>query len=102
VALTPGQRRLRARLAAHARWAKTVDRTAATAAARAGIIARFEREVDPEGVLNPKIRARLAENARRQFLAQIAMKSVEARRRKAAERRAAESAPSDVAQDGDV
>lgn len=72
VALTPGQRGLRARLAAHARWAKTVDRTAATAAARAGIIARFEREVDPEGVLNPEVRARLAENARRQFLARKA------------------------------
>ena len=44
-------RSLVARAAAHTRWARTADRTAATAPARAAFEARFEHEVDPERVL---------------------------------------------------
>lgn len=41
------------RIGAHTRWAKEPDRKAATAPARRGFRARFEREADPEGVLSP-------------------------------------------------
>jgi hypothetical protein len=41
------------RIGAHTRWAKESDRKAATAPARKGFRARFEREVDPEGILTP-------------------------------------------------
>jgi hypothetical protein len=48
---TPSERSLIARLAAHESWARTEDRTARTAAARKALQDRFEREVDPDGVL---------------------------------------------------
>lgn len=41
------------RIGAHTRWAKEPDRRAATAPARKGFRARFEREIDPDGVLSP-------------------------------------------------
>jgi hypothetical protein len=66
--LTPTERATRARLAAHARWAREPDREAATAPLRAGLLQRFEREVDPDGTLEPEVRARLAENARKSVL----------------------------------
>ena len=36
------------RVGGHAKWAKTTDRNAATAPARAGLLARFEREIRAE------------------------------------------------------
>ena len=53
-----------------------------TKAAREAFMARFEREVDPEGVLPPKERARRAEAARKAYFAQLAHKSAKARRRR--------------------
>lgn len=50
-------RALIARIAAAERWARTADRVAATAPARRGLRARFEREADPEGVLDVAERA---------------------------------------------
>jgi hypothetical protein len=50
-----------ARIAAAERWARTLDRVAATEPARRGLRARFEREADPEGVLHPAERARRAD-----------------------------------------
>jgi hypothetical protein len=47
--LTPSERSLRARVAAHTRWAQTPDRAAATASARQVFLDRFDREVDPDG-----------------------------------------------------
>jgi hypothetical protein len=41
-----------ARIAAAERWARTSDRAAATEPARRGLRARFEREADPDGVLD--------------------------------------------------
>jgi hypothetical protein len=52
-----------------------------TKAAREAFMARFEREVDPEGALLPKERARRAEAARKAYFAQLALKSAKARRR---------------------
>ena len=41
---TPASRSLQARIAAHESWARTADRAARTAPARAGLDARFQRE----------------------------------------------------------
>jgi hypothetical protein len=72
---------MRAKIAAHKRWAHTVDRTAATEAARRGLFDKFEREVDPEGSLLPAERALRAENARKAHYLRMAQKSARARRR---------------------
>lgn len=81
MALTPSERTLRARLAAHESWARTGDRATRTAAGTAAFLARFEREVDPDGVLDPADRARRAESARRAYFTRLAFKSAQARRR---------------------
>ncbi|MEJ7703485.1 MAG: hypothetical protein WKF47_07410 [Geodermatophilaceae bacterium] len=78
--LTPAQRTLRARLAAHTSWANTADPAARTAPARAASLARFEREVDPDGNLNPAERARRADHARKAYFTRLALKSAQARR----------------------
>jgi len=80
--LSPHEASLRARIAAHSRWAKTPDRTGATAPARTRFLDRFEQDVDPQGTLAPDLRARLAENARRAHFTRMALKSAQARRRR--------------------
>ncbi|WP_380166618.1 hypothetical protein [Jannaschia sp. R86511] len=79
-------RTLRAQIAAHTSWARTPDRTARTAAARAALLAKFESEVDPDGTLPPAERAKRAENARRAYYLRLAAKSASSRRQRAAER----------------
>jgi hypothetical protein len=81
--LTPAERRLRSRSAAHTSWARTSDPQARTAPARAAFLDRFEREVDPDGVLEPAERTRRAEHARKAYFSQLALKSARARRRRA-------------------
>jgi hypothetical protein len=76
------ERILRARLAAHALHAKVSDPAAHTAAARAMFLSRFEREVDPEGVLEPEERARRAEHAKKAYFLKLALASREARRKR--------------------
>jgi len=78
--MTPAQRALRAKLAAHASWANTTDRAARTAAARKAAHDRFEREVDPDGVLPPDERARRAASARRAHFSRLALLSARKRR----------------------
>lgn len=79
--MTSTQRTLTAQLAAHIRWARTPDRTAATAPARAAFDARFEREVDPERVLPSAERERRAAHARKAYFARLALRSAQRRRR---------------------
>jgi hypothetical protein len=79
--LSPPQRSLRARLAAHSKWAATPDPTAATAPARQAFLSRFEREVDPDGRLTPEERCRRAEHAKKAYFARLALKSAQVRRR---------------------
>jgi hypothetical protein len=52
-----------------------------TAPATAASMARFERQVDPEGALDPAERAKRADHARRLYYQQLAHKSAKARRR---------------------
>lgn len=80
---TPEQRALRARVAAHAKWAQT-DPVEGTAKARKAALDRFDRQVDPEGVLDPAERARRAAHARRSYFLALAARSAESRRRRAA------------------
>jgi len=80
--LTPEQRSLRARLAAHSLHAQVVDPAAHTLPARTAFDGRFERQVDPDGLLTPAERARRAEHARRAYFLGLAIKSAEVRRRR--------------------
>lgn len=75
---TPAQRSLRARLAAHTRWAHE-DRREGTAKARAAFLSRFELEVDPEGLLSDQERRRRAESLRKAYFTRLALKSARAR-----------------------
>ena len=80
--MTPAQRTLRAKIAAHTSWANTVDRTARTNAARKAAHDRFERQVDPDGVLSPEERAVRAANARSAYFSKLALRSAQARRQR--------------------
>jgi hypothetical protein len=77
--VSPAERSLRARLAAHTLHARR-DSRQTTAIARAGFLARFEREVDPDGVLDPSERRRRAEQARRAYFVRLSLAALEARR----------------------
>ncbi len=77
----PSERSLIAQIGAHESWARTPDRSARTAPARAEFDRRFEREVDPDGVLEPAERARRAAHARKAYFARLALKSAQARAR---------------------
>ena len=79
-ALTPTGRSLRGAIGAHESWARTPDRPARTAPARAAFLDRFEREVDPDGTLPPADRAIRAEHARKAYFLRLALKSAESRR----------------------
>jgi hypothetical protein len=69
--VTPGQRRLRAQIAANARWSKFMAREDQADAARTAIFARLERQVDPEGRLSPDERAVLVRAAARELSARL-------------------------------
>jgi hypothetical protein len=74
-----GSRKLCPRLVAqHAAY----DTRETTQAARAAFARRFEREVDPDGVLPEPERARRAEAAKRAHFQRMALRSAHARRRR--------------------
>lgn len=79
--LTPAERSLRSRLAAHRMHAAGKTNTKP---ARVAFDKRFEDEVDPDRVLEPDERARRAAHARSAYFAGLALKSAKARRAKRA------------------
>lgn len=84
--MDPSERSMQMRIASHISWAKTPDRRARTEAARrASHYERFEKQVDPDGVLPPEERRLRAESARKAYYAELALKSVQARRIRKAE-----------------
>ena len=83
--IDPGERALRARIAAHAMHGRH-DSRQTTAKARAAFLASFERQADPEGRLPAAERERRAQQLRRAYFARLALASAKARR---ARRRAA-------------
>jgi hypothetical protein len=72
-------------LAAHIRWSKTINRTAATAAAREGLLVKFENQVDPDGELTPGVRRKLAENARNAHMRSMSFRASTSRRKRKGE-----------------
>jgi hypothetical protein len=66
-------------MAAHLLHAAIPDAAAHTAPARAAFLARFEREVDPDGTLDPGERTRRAEHARKAYFLRLALASAHAR-----------------------
>lgn len=80
--LTPEQRSLRSRLAAHTRWANEDPRDQMSAA-REKFDERFEKQVDPDGILPLEERRRRTEAARKAYFTQLAFKSSRARKKSA-------------------
>jgi hypothetical protein len=64
VTLTPAQRSMRARIAANTRWSRDGERKANAERAQRGLLAKFEAEVDPDGVLPEAERLHRATEAR--------------------------------------
>ena len=77
--LTPEQRTIRAKLAAHARWSKVEDRTAATAPARQALHDRIAAEIDPDNRLDPLERAKRVDSAVKAHMLRLSLKSSKAR-----------------------
>jgi hypothetical protein len=69
--MTPEQRRLRAQIAANARWSRHMARSDQADAARTAIFARLERQVDPDQLLNGEERAVLVKAAARRLSATL-------------------------------
>lgn len=83
--MTPEERSLRARIAAHAKHAK-YDPVESTAPARAAFMQRFDKEADPDGTLDPTERERRAAHLRKAYFARLALASAKARRSKTCQR----------------
>ncbi len=77
----PDEMARRGRIGAH-RLHALHDSKELTAPARAAFLGRFEREVDPGGVLPEAERRRRAEHARKAYFSRLARLSANARRRK--------------------
>ncbi len=84
---------LRGRIGAHTLHAR-YDPRVTTAAARRAFLDRFEREADPDGVLPLEERARRARHLRKAYFARLALRSAQARRRRAQRRQRCQDAGS--------
>ena len=69
------------RIAAEISWSRTSDRQARTQPGRDKFLERFEREVDPEGILPDPERKRRAEHAKKAYMLRLAKRSARARKR---------------------
>ena len=80
--MTPAEVSLRAKLAAHSRWAKEDPNhpDAAPARARAGFWQKFLDEVDPDRVLPEDERIRRAESARKAHMYRLSLMAARAKR----------------------
>lgn len=79
----PADRTTIARIAAAERWGRTPDRAAATAPARAGLRAKFAREVDPDGRLDVAELERRVDSLMRAHMLRMSLKAKAARRKAA-------------------
>jgi hypothetical protein len=87
----PHERSLQAKTASHASWAKCPDRLGRLSNAHSGRDAFIARQYGISTDLPPAEYALRLESAKKAYFAGLALKSVKARRRKAAERRTASS-----------
>ena len=67
-------------IAAEVSWSRTSDRSGRTRPARDAFLARFERQVDPDGELPEQERRQRAEHAKRAYMLGLAKRSATARR----------------------
>jgi hypothetical protein len=86
--LTPSERTQRARLAANVGLAFTQNRSARTEPGRRAAFAKFEKLVDPDGVLPETERIKRAESLRKAHLQRMAFTSAKARRHETRARQA--------------
>lgn len=84
--LTPAERKLRASLAAHTRWANTstAERRRQADRGHAALLAKFATEVDPAGTMTPEERDKLARNLYSAHMKRLALASSRARREQVA------------------
>lgn len=82
--LDPELRKIQARSAAHTLHSK-YDSHELTAPARAAFVARFERQVDPEGVLPAAERQRRAQHALKAHMIALSYRALKRRRQHRAE-----------------
>ena len=80
--LSPVERSLRARIGGYA-LAAAHDSKEIHKPAQAAFLAKFEKEVDPDGVLSARERVRRATALKKAHFARMALASAKARRRKA-------------------
>jgi hypothetical protein len=89
VALTATERRLRAQIATHTGWSRTVDRTARTQHGRNAMSLKLEAEVIASigestwRALTPVVREKLIASKRSAYSSGLALASAKARRRRA-------------------
>ena len=86
------ERALLGKLAAHTSWARTPDRSARTAPARAALDAKFLNEAGGDPIR--------AEHLRRAYYARLALKSAVARRKAREATETAEAAEAELSQAG--
>ena len=84
MSMTPAEKRLSGQIAVYQSWANTSDPTARTEPARKAFDDRFVKEVDPTLSLPPEERARRVQAARKAYFSRLALRSAQARRRRAA------------------
>jgi hypothetical protein len=79
------ERKLIAERAIAARWARSTpeQRRAQMEKLNSAFMSRFEREVDPEGKLDPAERAFRAKHAAKAYFAGLALSALKARRKRA-------------------
>ncbi len=80
MALSPAERSLHSRLAAHTLHSR-YDSRELTEPARRAFLNRFEVEVDHDGLLSQAERKRRAAHARSAYFTRLALRSARARRR---------------------
>ena len=81
---TPQQRSIQGRMAAHVMHSM-YDGRETSEKARAVFNDRFEKQVDPDGVLSPQERAKRARHAESAYFQRLAMRSAQVRRGETAE-----------------
>lgn len=82
LSLSPGQRTERAKIAANTRWAKEIDRLAATKPGRDAAWQKLLHDADPEGLLSDPERLKRAKNLQQAQMARIRLAASKARYRR--------------------
>lgn len=82
VVRTASERKMSSRIGGLMSWANEQDPTGRAQRMQEGLLARFEREADPDGKLDPAERRRRAELLRKAHMTRLALKSAKARRKR--------------------